>query len=100
MSESSHKKEASIATLTLRSASRDDIQRGAVLRRCLAIAGALVRQGHTIQDLATHHQVHQRTIYRDLMALEAVGIPVHTERRGSRTTHHVNPQDLRAVLGV
>jgi len=50
--------------------------RGAGLRRGLKLIGLLVTGEHTIEELAGSVDRDVRTVYRDLAALDEIGIPV------------------------
>ena len=60
--------------------------RGDQLARQWKIFQTLVtsRHGKSVRDLAKNLDCHQRTVYRDLEALEAAGFPIYTENSNGK----------------
>jgi predicted DNA-binding transcriptional regulator YafY len=60
--------------------------RGDQLARQWKIFQTLVtsRYGKSVTDLAKNLECHQRTVYRDLKALEAAGFPIYTENENGK----------------
>ncbi len=55
------------------------------------------RQGETIVSLARHCGVTQRTIWRDVAALQEVGFPLIDEKRDGRTRWKLLPNGLKGL---
>jgi predicted DNA-binding transcriptional regulator YafY len=49
----------------------------------------VARTGKSVADLANALDIHPRTVYRDLEALEAAGFPVYTEKKGGKNYWYI-----------
>lgn len=74
-------------------------QRAASTAQLLELLRLLV-EGRTPGDLAKELSCARKTVERLLHAIEAAGLPLHTERRGSSILYRLPKQVVRDRLGL
>ena len=69
--------------------------RGDALARQWKIFRALLssRRGKTVTEIATSLNLHIRTVYRDLDALQKAGFPIYSEQRGQSSFWKMHADD-------